>query len=80
VLQGAGGDANGLECYYSLFGGAFPVLGLLVGKDISNAAPAFGRASDGIAASALAIHPGVTVGPSNDAWLARVAARDKVSG
>lgn len=82
VLHGSGGNDTGLECYYSLASGSsFPVLGLLVGKYVPGNGPAFGRAPNGIAASALAIKPtDVTVDPANDAWLARAAARDTASG
>ncbi len=69
VLHGSGGSNIALECYYSLASGSsFPVLRLLVGKYVSRNAPAFGRAPNGIAASASAIQPtDVTVGPANDA-------------
>ena len=78
VLLSSGGDSNGLECYYGASGASSPELGLLVGPHVSAAAPAAGHAANGVTASALPISgSGVTVGPSEDGWLARAAARDK---
>ncbi len=78
VLLSSGGDSNGLECYYAVSGASSPELGLLVGPHVSASAPASGHAANGVTASALPISAsGVTVGPSEDGWLAQAAARDK---